>query len=94
VENNFYQGVQNPWELYTTSGTVGQLLAISNNIPYLSTAYGNTWVNGWTSGASLIPGTNSLSYFNPVPYSYTPDDASVVPYYVQTYSGAGKYPYP
>jgi pectate lyase len=93
VENNFYQGVQNPWELYTTSGTTGLLLAVSNNIPYLSTAYGNTWVNGWTSGASLIPGTDSLSYFSPVPYSYTPDDASVVPYYVQTYSGAGKYPY-
>jgi pectate lyase len=93
VENNFYQGVQNPWELYTTSGTTGLLLAVSNNIPYLSTAYGNTWVNGWTSGASLIPGTNSLSYFTPVPYSYSPDDASVVPYYVQTYSGAGKYPY-
>jgi pectate lyase len=93
VERNFYQGVQNPWELYTTSGTTGLLLAVSNNIPYLSTAYGNTWVNGWTSGASLIPGTDSLSYFTPVPYSYTPDDASVVPYYVQTYAGNGKYPY-
>jgi pectate lyase len=93
IENNFYQGVQNPWELYTTSGPTGLLLAVSNNIPYLSTAYGNTWVNAWTSGASLIPGTDSLSYFSPVPYSYTPDDASVVPYYVQTYSGAGKYPY-
>ncbi|HSU56040.1 MAG TPA: immunoglobulin domain-containing protein, partial [Candidatus Dormibacteraeota bacterium] len=93
VERNFYQGVQNPWELYTTSGQTGQLLAVSNNVAYLSTAYGNTWVNGWTSGASLIPGTDSLSFFNPVPYDYTPDDVSNVPYYVQTYSGAGKYPY-
>jgi pectate lyase len=93
VERNFYQGVQNPWELYTTSGTTGLLLAVGNNIPYLSTAYGNHWVSGWTSGASTIPGTNSLSDFTPVPYAYTPNDASDVPYYVQTYSGHGKYPY-
>jgi pectate lyase len=93
VERNFYQGVQNPWELYTTSGPTGLLLAISNNIPYLSTAYGNTWVGGWTSGASLIPGTDTLSDFSPVPYAYTPNQASDVPYYVQTYAGHGKYPY-
>ena len=95
VENNFYQGVQNPWELLTTSGTTGLLLATNNNVNYLDTASGVTWVNGWYAGQSLIPGTNSLSEFSPVPYAYTNalHAAGNVPHYVQTYSGAGKYPY-
>jgi pectate lyase len=87
VENNYYIGVQNPWELYVTSGANGLLNAsgnITNNCAF---------VNGWTPGAEVIPGTDALSDFSPVPYSYTLGAASDIPYYVQTYSGAGKYPY-
>jgi pectate lyase len=95
VENNFYLGVQNPWELLTTSGTTGLLLATNNNIGYLDTTYGNTWVSGWYPGQSLIPGTDTLSDLSPPPYSYTNalNTASDVPYYVTTYAGSGKFPY-
>lgn len=95
VENNFYQGVQNPWELFTTTGTTGLLWATNNNVNYLDTSYGVTWVNGWVADQSLIPGTNTLTdpTLTSGIYPYTLDAASDVPYYVQTYSGAGKYPY-
>jgi pectate lyase len=95
VENNFYQGVQNPWELFTTIGTTGLLYATNNNVNYLDTSYGVTWVNGWVADQSLIPGTDTLTdpTLTSGIYPYTLDAASDVPYYVQTYSGAGKYPY-
>ena len=87
VENNYYIGVQNPWERFVTSGNPGLLRAtgnITNNC---------TFISGWTSGAVLIPGTDTLSDLNPPPYSYTLDEASVVPFYVQNYAGSGKYPH-
>jgi pectate lyase len=87
VENNYYIGVQNPWERFVTSGNPGLLRAsgnITNNC---------TFIAGWTSGVVLVPGTDTLSDLNPPPYSYTLDDAAVVPFYVQNYAGSGKYPY-
>lgn len=96
VENNYFLGVQNPWERFVTGagGDPGKLKAsgnITNNC---------TFVNGWTSGAIVIPGNDNLgSELNPPPYSQLPfyypalTPASDVPYYVQTYSGSGKYPY-
>jgi pectate lyase len=90
VENNYFLGVQNPWERFVTSagGDLGKLKAagnITNNC---------TFVSGWVSGASVIPGNDTLgSELNPPPYAYTLTPASDVPYYIQTYAGHGKYPY-
>lgn len=88
LENNYFLGVQNPWERFVTSGSPGLLKAsgnITNNC---------TFVNGWVSGAVVIPGNDTLgSELNPPPYAYTLTPASDVPYYIQTYSGHGKYPY-
>ena len=88
VENNYFIGGQNPWERYVTSGTAGKLFAsgnITNNC---------TFVNGWVTGAAVIPGTDTLGAdLNPPPYAYPLETALKVPYYVQTSSGNGKYPY-
>jgi pectate lyase len=93
VENNYFLGVQNPWERFVT-GTPG-------NFPGRLSASGNitnncTFVNGWTGGAIVIPGDDTLldpiwQPANMYPYTLTP--ASDVPYYIQTYAGHGKYPY-
>ncbi|MCX7722004.1 MAG: hypothetical protein N2379_02955, partial [Verrucomicrobiae bacterium] len=88
VENNYFLGVQNPWERYVTTGSPGLLKAtgnITNNC---------TW-RVWTSGVVLIPGNDTLTApeLTTEIYPYTLDPAEDVPYYVQTYAGAGKYPY-
>lgn len=94
VENNYFIGVQNPWERFVTGGTPGKLYA-SGNIT-------NTckFVNGWTSGAQVIPGNDVLGAdLNPPPYTLSPfywpplTQSTDVPYYIQTYAGSGKYPY-
>lgn len=94
VENNYFLGVQNPWERFVTTGSPGLLKAtgnITNNCNF---------VNGWVTGAVVIPGTDTLgSDLNPPPYTQSPfyypplTQAADVPYYIQTYSGSGKYPY-
>jgi pectate lyase len=89
VENNYYLGVQNPWERFITSGTPGLLHAsgnITNNCAF---------VNGWVSGAVVIPGDDTLTDASLTTniYAYTLDAASDIPYYVTTYAGSGKYPY-
>ncbi len=92
VENNYFLGVQNPWERFVT-GTPG-------NFPGRLKASGNitnncTFVNGWVSGAIVIPGNDTLldATLTTGIYPYTLTPASDVPYYIQTYSGNGKYPY-
>ena len=89
VENNYYLGVQNPWERFVTSGSPGLLHAsgnITNNCAF---------VNGWVSGAVVIPGDDTLTdpSLTTGIYPYTLDAAADVPYYVTTYAGSGKYPY-
>jgi pectate lyase len=106
VEGNWYENVKNPWELLTTSGTTGKLLAQYNNVGYLDTSYGVQWVNGWYPGQSLIPGTDTLTpaSWNPAnlpdpdpsnvpPYAYTLDNASDVPDIVTNNCGNGKGPF-
>gem|GEM_PF-456164 len=88
VENNYFLGVQNPWERYVTSGNPGRLKARGN------ITRDCTW-RVWTRGVELIDGNDELT--DPAlttelyPYTLTPTEH--VPYYVQTYAGAGKYPY-
>ncbi|TAL07252.1 MAG: hypothetical protein EPO07_00555, partial [Verrucomicrobia bacterium] len=88
VENNYFLGVQNPWERFVTSGTDGKLKAtgnVTNNC---------TFVSGWVSGAVVIPGNDTLgSELNPPLYPYSLTPVNDVPYYIQTYAGCGKYPY-
>jgi pectate lyase len=96
VENNFFSGIQNPWELLTTTGATGLLRATGNNVTGPGdTSYGNTWVNGWYPGQSLIPGTDTLPNLLPIPYDYTNalHSATDAAYYVPNYAGNGKYPY-
>ena len=53
-----------------------------------------TWSSTWVSGVTLIPGTDTLgSDLNPPLYTYTLDPSADVPYYIQNYSGSGKYPF-
>ncbi len=106
VEGNWYENVKNPWELLTTSGTTGKLLAQFNNVGYLDTSYGVQWINGWYPGQSLIPGTDTLTpaSWNPSglpdpdpsnvpPYAYTLDNAADVPAIVTNNAGNGRGPF-
>jgi pectate lyase len=70
VEYNYFENVKNPWELLTTTGTSGRLVAANNNVSFMESSNGVTWVSGWYPGQSLIPGADSV--FTP-PYSYTFD---------------------
>jgi pectate lyase len=74
VESNFFENVQNPWELLMTTGTTGKLRAVNNNVSYLDTSFGVTWVSGWYTGQSLLPGTDSV-FLPPYPYTLTPLEA-------------------
>jgi len=87
VENNYFQSVQNPWERYVTSGPSGLLRAIGN------ITNNCVWNPSWYPGVELIPGTDYLPSFDPMPYTYTLLPAEWVPYYVTRYAGAGKPPY-
>ena len=106
VEGNWFENVKNPWELLTTSGTTGKVLAQYNNVGYLDTSYGVQWLNGWYSGQSLVPGTDTLtaSSWNPAsvtdpdpsnvpPYAYTLNNAADVPGIVTNNCGNGKGPF-
>lgn len=89
VENNFFENVQNPWEILTTSGTSnGRLFAANNNVSFGDSTSGVTWVAGWYSAPGqtqlLIDGTDSV--FVP-PYAYVPEDAQDVKHLVL--AGAG-----
>ena len=91
AENNFFENVQNPWEQYITSagGTPGKICARGNNIGFMDTSTGCTWVADAAPDKSgdqriLVPGTDTV--FTP-PYDYTLDDASNVKSIVM--AGAG-----
>jgi hypothetical protein len=49
---------------------------------------------GISGTLEIPPGTDILdANLNPPPYTYTLDPASIIPFYVQTYGGAGKGPF-
>jgi pectate lyase len=81
VENNYFKDVQNPWERYVTSagGDPGLLHASGNILDNV------TWNAGSDSQVVLIDGNDSV--FGPN-YSYTLDDANLVPGIVQWGAGA------
>jgi pectate lyase len=76
VENNYFENVQNPWELLTTEGMMdGKVHASNNNVSFMDSSNGVKWVSGWYTAPGqtqiLIDGTDSV--FTP-PYAYTPDN--------------------
>jgi pectate lyase len=77
VENNYFENVQNPWELLTTTGTTdGKLYAVNNNVAFMDSSNGVTWRSGWYTAPGqsqlLIDGTDSV--FLP-PYLHSLDSA-------------------
>lgn len=89
IENNVFENVRNPWEVYITdtNSAVGKVFA-TNNLE-LNTTWGNSTTNT-KKGLSIVlivPGTNDV--FVP-PYAYTPDSAEKVKAIVIQGAGAGK----
>ncbi len=79
VENNYFERVQNPWELALSikPGTItGKVHAANNNVSFMDTTYGVRWMEKTYEDTlivtTLIPGTDTV--FIPS-YSYTPDNA-------------------
>jgi pectate lyase len=84
VECNFFENVQNPWELLTTIGMTGKLRAVNNNVSFMETSNGVKWVSGWYPGQSLIPGADTV--FVP-PYAYSLDSTVSVKTIVMANAG-------
>jgi pectate lyase len=94
VENNYFGHVKNPWEvaLSITTGTItGKLSAVNNNVSFMDTTNGITWISGWYKDqyiiSALTSGTDKV--FTP-PYSYTLDNAQDVKNIVMTNAGNKK----
>lgn len=89
IENNYFEDVKNPWEIYLTDMTnaVGRIFA-TNNLEV-----GVTWGNSTTntrkglSVVRIVPGTDEV--FAP-PYVYSLEPALAVPGVVTNFAGAGR----
>jgi pectate lyase len=83
IENNWFENVKNPWEVFITSGTPGKVYA-DGNMEVNTTRF--------SSGSDILlpPGTDSV--FAP-PYTYILDSAALVPSIVANNAGAGKGPF-
>jgi pectate lyase len=83
IENNWFENVRNPWEVYLTSGTPGKVFTSGNTLV-------NTTFVGNGSDIIIPPGTDPV--FTP-PYAYTPDAAATVPARVTGNAGADRGPF-
>jgi pectate lyase len=96
IENNFYENVRTPWEVYITpaGGPDGKILATNNNIGFLDTSYGVAWASTTTNADHtidlMVPGTNTV--FTP-PYSYPLEPIADVPTIIIDNAGPGKGPF-
>jgi pectate lyase len=96
IENNFFENVRTPWEVYITSagGPDGLILATNNNVGFLDTSYGVEWGTTTTNSDHtidvIVPGTNTV--FTP-PYSYPLEAVLDVPSLLTNNVGAGKGPF-
>jgi len=92
IENNVFENVKNPWELYITDTTnaVGKIFA-TNNLE-LNTTWGHSTTNTrkGLSIVQIVPGTDAV--FTP-PYAYTLDAGKGVKDIVMKYAGAGQGPF-
>lgn len=92
IENNVFENVKNPWEVYITDLTnaVGKVYA-TNNLE-LNTIWGNSTTNtrrGLTI-VQIVPGTDVV--FTP-PYAYKLDAPGEVANLVTNFAGPGKGPF-
>lgn len=89
IENNVFENVKNPWEVYITDTTnaVGRIFA-TNNLE-LNTSWGNSSTNTkkGLSIVRIVPGTDEV--FAP-PYPYTTDPSDKVKELVIKNAGAGR----
>jgi len=83
IENNFFENVKNPWEVYLTSGTPGKVF-VSGNVLVNTTSAGNG------SDVIIPPGTDAV--FTPS-YSYPLQNAADIPAVVMEHAGAGRGPF-
>ncbi|MGA3287300.1 MAG: T9SS type A sorting domain-containing protein [Bacteroidota bacterium] len=94
VENNYFGHVKNPWEvaLSIAPGTItGKVHAANNNISFMETTNGITWIDGWYKDASIISAlTSGTDAVFTLPYSYTLDNAQDVKSIVMTNAGNKK----
>ena len=92
IENNCFDGVKNPWEVYITDATneIGRIFA-TNNLE-LNTVWGNSTTNTrkGLSIVRIVPGTDNV--FVP-PYPYVPEPAAAVPNLVTNFAGPGRGPF-
>lgn len=84
IENNWFENVRNPWEVYITTGTPGKVYAHGNMFTNV------TWYESPADGRYVVPGTDTV--FTP-PYSYTLHPVELVPELVRTHAGAGRGPF-
>jgi len=84
IENNWFENVQNPWEVYITTGTPGKVYATGNRFVNV------TWYENPADGRIVPPGTDDV--FTP-PYSYMLDPVDDVPATVMEHAGAGRGPF-
>lgn len=92
IENNYFEGVRNPWEIYITDNTnaVGKIFA-TNNLQVNTIWSGSTTnTRKGLSIVRIVPGSDDV--FNP-PYPYQPDAASDVPNLVTNFAGPGRGPF-
>ncbi|HMP83822.1 MAG TPA: immunoglobulin domain-containing protein [Verrucomicrobiota bacterium] len=96
VENNHFENVRNPWEIYITpaGGPLGKIRALNNNVSYPDTTFGVTWSGTVTNSDKTInlmsAGTDTV--FTP-PYSYPLPPVSAIPTIVMENAGAGRGPF-
>jgi pectate lyase len=92
IENNVFEKVKNPWEVYITDTTnaVGKIFA-TNNLE-LNTVWGHSTTNTrkGLSIVQIVPGTDAV--FTP-PYAYTLDPSASVANLVTNFAGAGRGPF-
>ncbi|NGO38585.1 hypothetical protein G4L39_04110 [Limisphaera ngatamarikiensis] len=83
VEFNWFEDVQNPWEVYVTTGDQGRLFAAGN------VEVRTVW-KASDRRVLLVPGTDSV--FVP-PYPWRPDPPHRIPDWVTQHAGAGRGPF-
>ena len=85
IENNWFENVRNPWEVYLTSGTPGKV-SVSGNTLVNTTFVGN--------GSDIIIPAGNDPVFDPnLSYSYTLDSVVTVPNKVTSNAGANRGPF-
>ena len=84
IENNWFENVQNPWEVYITSGQPGKVYATGNKFVNVK------WYESPSDGRYTPPGNDTV--FAP-PYTYSLHPVDLVPTIVTRYAGAGRGPF-